>query len=172
MEGANVAVWMRDTDIQSSITRCTDILNSGIFSMQNASNPMFEAAVTLLLIHIWDLLAKANTDKQRIDFKEDFVVTEKVFDVTELIRAARNAACHVSSGEHKLQPDVKFTFCVCFGHMPQMAIINDQVMGSDYHDDVAIFYGPTRVYLRRHIIRCLDAIRLIYPQQRPQFLAQ
>lgn len=162
-ENFNHALWMRGSDVQSSMARCADLVNGGIFSQTNASNPLFEAAATLFLIHLADLLMKANQDGKRISWDDDVEKTEKIKDVTDLIRAARNAACHVSSDQHKVEPAVKFTFTVCFGYSPRAAIINGVELGCYHANEIAIFYGTTRVYVKRQLIRCLEELNQIYP---------
>ena len=57
----NFAAWMRAADIQSSVTRCADIFNSGVFNVGSSAGLMFKSAVTLVLVHLNDLLQKAKT---------------------------------------------------------------------------------------------------------------
>ncbi|MCY1427086.1 hypothetical protein D9M71_429170 [compost metagenome] len=157
----NFAAWMRAADIQSSVTRCADVFNSGVFNAGSSAGVMFESAVTLVLVHLNDLLQKAKLDGQRINFDDDMEVTESMTDVTDLVRACRNAACHVTSGEHKIDAG-KFTFCVASGYGPRAFVINDQEMGCDYADDIAVYYGKNRVYLKRHLLRSFELVAQIY----------
>jgi hypothetical protein len=157
----NFAVWMRAADIQSSVTRCADIFNSGVFNAGSSAGVVFESAVTLVLVHLNDLLQKAKLDGQRINFADDMEVTESMTDVTDLVRACRNAACHVTSGEHKIDAG-KFTFCVTSGYGPQAFVINGHEMGCDYADDIAVYYGKNRVYLKRHLLRSFELVAQIY----------
>lgn len=157
----NFALWMRASDIQSSIARCVKLFNCGVLSPDNSSDVLFESAVTLLLIHLNDLLQKAKSDGKRVSFSDDMQVSDSMTDVTDLVRACRNAACHVTSGEHKVDFG-KFTFCVASGYTPTAYVINDQTMGCDFVDDMAIYYGTNRVYLRRHILRSFELVAEIY----------
>lgn len=157
----NFAAWMRAADIQSSVSRCADLLNCGVFNSNGTAGVLFESAVTLLLVHLNDLLQKAKLDGKRVDFADDMEITETIADVTDLIRACRNAACHVTSGEHKIDAG-KFTFCVTSGYGPRAFVINGQEMGCDYADDIAIYYGKNRVYLRRHLLRSFELVAQIY----------
>lgn len=159
----NFAAWMRASDIQSSISRCADIFNSGILNSGNSAGVLFESSITLLLIHLNDLLQKANIDKKRIDFTDDVDLTDSVSDVTDVIRVARNAACHVTSGEHKLDSG-KFTFCVASGFGPRAYVINGVEMGCGYADDIAIYYGATRVYVGRHLLRSFEMVAKLYQE--------
>ena len=144
----NFAAWMRAADIQSSVSRCADLFNCGVFNPSSSAGVLFESAVTLLLVHLNDLLQKAKLDGQRIDFADDMEVTEAMVDVTDLVRACRNAACHVTSGEHKIDSG-KFTFCVTSGYGPNA-------------DDIAIYYGRNRIYLKRHLLRSFELVAQIY----------
>ncbi|MDU8501039.1 hypothetical protein RYB01_17880 [Pseudomonas syringae] len=160
-ETQNFSAWMRAADIQASISRCREIFNSGVFNDGNKAGVLFESAVTHLLIHLNDLLQKANIDKRRISFVEDVEVTDSVTDVTDLVRACRNAACHVTSGEHKIDAG-KFTFCVAAGVGPKHFVINGKEMGCEYSDDIAIYYGVNRLYIRRHLLRSFEAVLVMY----------
>ena len=157
----NFAAWMRAADIQSSVSRCADLFNCGVFNPSSSAGVLFESAVTLLLVHLNDLLQKAKLDGQRIDFADDMEVPEAMVDVTDLVRACRNAACHVTSGEHKIDSG-KFTFCVTSGYGPNAFVINGQEMGCDYADDIAIYYGRNRIYLKRHLLRSFELVAQIY----------
>jgi len=159
----NFAAWMRASDVQSSIARCADLFNCGVLSSGNSAGVVFESSVTLLLIHLSDLLQKAKADGHRVAFSDDMEVTEAIPDVTELVRTCRNAACHVSSGDHKIDMG-KFTFCVASGYGPGAFVIDDQRMGCDYADDIAIYYGKNRVYLRRHLLRSFEQVAQMYRQ--------
>lgn len=157
----NFSAWMRASDIQSSVSRCADLFNSGVFNSNSSAGVLFESAVTLLLIHLNDLLQKAKTDGKRISFVDDIEITETISDVTDLVRACRYAACHVPSGEHKIESG-KFTFCVASGYGPTGFVINGKEMGSDYADDIAVYYGKHRLYLKRHLLRSFELVAQIY----------
>ncbi len=160
----NFAAWMRASDVQSSISRCADIFNCGVLNSGNSAGVVFESAVTLLLINLSDLLQKAKADGNRVSFSDDMEVTEAIPDVTELVRTCRNAACHVSSGEHKIDFG-KFTFCVASGYGPSAYVINGHTMGCDFADDIAVYYGKNRVYLRRHLLRSFQQVAPLYQQE-------
>ncbi|QXE08532.1 hypothetical protein GTQ41_17065 [Pseudomonas sp. AN-B15] len=157
----NFSAWMRAADIQASVSRCADLFNCGVFNSNNTAGPLFESAVTLLLVHLNDLLQKAKQDGKRIDFSDDMEATDVVADITDLVRTCRNAACHVTSGEHKIDSN-KFTFCVTSGYGPGAFVINGQEMGCDHEDDMAIYYGKNRIYLRRHLLRSFELVAQMY----------
>lgn len=165
IEAKSYADLLRASDIQSSIKKCYKMLTCGVFRTENVSSGMFEAAVVLLLINLSDLLGKAHKDGRRVDFTDHVEVTEKIKDVTDLIRECRNAACHTGSGEHKFDDVGKFTFVLVLGEDPRAMNIHGNVLGCDFKDDAAIFYGSKRVYLRRHLHNALVEVTKIYPAQ-------
>lgn len=160
----NFSAWMRAADIQSSISRCADLFNSGIFTSGSTAGVVFEASVTLLLVHLSDLLQKAKIDGKRVSFVDDVTVSDAIADVTDVVRACRNAACHVTSGQHQIDAG-KFTFCVVAGYSPTAFSINGVDRGCAYHDDLAIYYGSTRVYLRRHLLRSFEEVATLYKEE-------
>ena len=157
------AAWLRSGDIQTSIRKCQEIFNSGIFSSSGISNPLFEPAVVTLLINLNDLLGKSNKDEMRVAFAEHVERTDKIKDVTDLIRECRNAACHIGSGEHLFEGLGKFTFNVVSGLSPNAFNLNGVTLGCDFADDIAVYYGEKRIYLRRHLVAALEAVTKNYP---------
>lgn len=157
------ADFFRKGDIQTSIRKCRDLFSSGIFSSAGISGSLFEPAVVMLLINMNDLLAKSNNDKMRVAFVDDIEITDKIKDVTDLIRECRNAACHIGSPEHLFDGIGKFTFNVVPGLVPKAFKINGIRLGCDFADDIAVFYGEKRLYLRRHLLRAFEAVEKNYP---------
>jgi len=162
-EEPSFSAWLRSSDIQSSIRKCQEIFNSGIFSSNNISSPMFEPAVIAVLINLNDLLAKSNKDGLRINFVDEVAQADKIKDVTDLVRECRNAACHIGSGEHLFEGLGKFTFNVVSGYMPTAFDLNGVKLGCDFADDIAIYYGEKRIYLRRHLLIALESVTKNYP---------
>jgi hypothetical protein len=63
---------------------------------------------------------------------------------------------------HKINENLTFTFCVMYGKMRGGIIImggHEMAPTSDYDDDIAFCFGPQRIYLKRHIIRALEAAK-------------
>jgi hypothetical protein len=60
----------------------------------------------------------------------------------------------------------KFTFNVIAGLAPSAFNLNGVKLGSDFADDIAIYYGEKRIYLRRHLLAALEAVVRNYPQAR------
>ena len=148
--------WFRDSDIKSCLIQCREILQFGI---AYGSHPHFvESSLrTQLLIHLSDLLQKADREGARIAFTDHINVSSNANDVTELINNARNAACHVNSGLHFMSNN-KLRDLVVRGYSPGMIQIGDESVGCDYADDVALIYGNQRVYVKRHIERAFNEV--------------
>lgn len=158
------AKLFRDGAIQGALRKCASIFDSGIFSPENFGHALFEPAVITLLINLNDLLQKAKDDDARVSFSDDVTVADKLSDVTDLVSKCRNAACHIGSPLHFIETN-KFTFNVIGGKSPNAMRIGDVYYGCDYEDDIAIYYGAFRLYLRRHALRAFNEIRAIYPDR-------
>jgi hypothetical protein len=123
------------SQIETDLNRVKELINTGVF------------------IKLWDLTQKLVLLENRIDFKEDI----KSGDITDLIRRIRYAVCHVDSGEHMLKSkqQVKFSFNIAYGKV-NLASIGEKKITSDYEDDICFFFGENKIYLKRHIIRCIQ----------------
>jgi len=154
--------WYRDTDIVHSMNLCVGISASGIFNGQFLGSPLYQAAITSILIHLNDLLQKAAAEGHRVTDRSD--VPDGIDDVTALINKARNAACHIGSAEHNI-PDGKFTWNFFYGRIGDIARYNGHIFRSEYADDVAIFIGMMRVYLRRHIFESLRQCSIYFAKR-------
>ncbi|MFD1107561.1 hypothetical protein [Sphingobium olei] len=141
-----------DTDARTSIRSIADLLDTGILSSKGSESPFFRPCITQILIELSDLLQKLDKNRKRICFKDDISQQDGGRDVTDLIRDCRNASCHISSGAHIFQQN-KFVFNVMVGYCPAAMQINDVILGCDYADDIAIFWGSLKLYAGRHIVR-------------------
>ncbi|MYN06568.1 hypothetical protein [Pseudoduganella aquatica] len=155
------ASWMAHADMESALDKCDRILKT----LPPVAAPHFEAAITLLAINLNDALQKASTDGKRITFSDNIDAEAKVADVTELISKFRNAACHIFSPLTKVDGG-KFRFIVIGGKAIGAISISSWDFGSDFEDDVAIYFGRFRVYLVRHIQRAVDELNSAYPRHR------
>ena len=151
-------------EIKSDIQRIETILGTGIFSATNSENPLFASALTELLIRLRDLLAKSDKLAKRVSFSDDVTIKGNVSDVTNLVTFVRDALCHVDSDKHNHDEiQARITFNVIFGKAV-LAQFGDVKIASEYEDDVAFFFGPQRLYLRRHIVRAFEeAQELLLP---------
>jgi len=145
-------------EIELDIDRVETILNTGIFAKpESMQHPLFDSALTELVIRVWDLLAKATFYANRVAFTDDVIIKGVVMDVTALIKFARDAVCHVvdswKSNNDALKSRVFFNAIFGKGCVVE---INEESIESPYEDDVAFFFGQQRLYLRRHIVRAYN----------------
>ena len=146
-------------EITSDIERIRSILDFGIFTSENSTHPLFPSALTELLIRLRDLLAKCEKFARRLSFQDDVMIKGDVNDVTSLVAFVRDALCHIDSGKHDHdEVQARISFSVIFGKA-RLAQLGNVSIESRYDDDVAFFFGPQRLYLRRHIIRAFDEAR-------------
>jgi hypothetical protein len=159
---AEDANWMREADIQGALTACERILAT-CFRIEVVMQPIFEAAVVFLLINLNDLLQKAKTDGARISFTDHIALNDRVSDVTDLVSKMRNAACHLGSPENDIGIS-KFRFCTVAGKQNAI-MLGDLAIGCEFEDDIAIYYGRHRLYVRRHVARAIEELRNVYPSR-------
>ncbi len=144
------------SDIESSINRIDQLMSCGIFEPSNSGNVLFRAAFIEMLIAMRDLMYKSQKYAQRISFTDDVSQSDKIQDVSDLIKYVRDALCHPDSDNHYIEPgNIKATFNVAFGKA-NLLKIGDFEQKSLYQDDVCFFFGSKAIYLNRHIIRAFD----------------
>lgn len=148
-----------DSDAQWYLYKCGQLFESTIFDSRHVADPLFEPAVTQLLIWLHDLLQRADDLDARVSFRDD--IADAHGDVTDLISKMRNAACHIRSKNGALDFGV-FRFAVICGEHRTALVIDGQATGSEYPDDIAVFYGPYRMYLKRHAARAVEALGAIF----------
>lgn len=146
-------------DIEVSIRRIDELLQCGIFQPQNAQNILFRAAFIELLISLRDLMYKAQKYVARISFEDGIKKTDKINDVSDLIKYVRDALCHPDSENHYIEAgNIKSTFNVAFGQA-NLLKIGDFEQSSNYEDDICFFFGSHGIYMQRHIIRAFQEAR-------------
>jgi hypothetical protein len=150
-----------DRDAQTSLMIIKRIFESPIFNPIDDRSPYFQACITQVLIELNDVLQKAAKKNLRITFTDDIPQSAKAKDITDLINDCRNASCHVASGKRMFE-NSKFTFCVISGYSPQAMLVNGTALGCNYHDDIAIFWGNTRLYLVRHLFRAFHEANAVF----------
>jgi hypothetical protein len=144
------------SEIESSIRRIDELLRCGIFHPENSQNVLFRAAFIELLIAMRDLMYKAQKHASRISFDDDVKKTDKVNDVSDLIKYVRDALCHPDSDNHCVEVgNIKATFNVAFGKANLMKM-GDFEQSSKYKDDICFFFGSHGIYMRHHIVRALE----------------
>ena len=161
MNNSDVSAFY-DRDVQTSLSNIETLLKAGIFSAQGLQSPFFRACVTQILIELSDALQKASASGKRISFKDNVYDGGKNWDVTDLIANCRNAVCHISSSKHLFETN-KFTFNRAAGYSPTAFCINGTVLGCEFEDDVAVFFGSMKLLLNRNVIRAQRELRSIFP---------
>lgn len=146
-----------DYDAANAIRKCESMLHLLSQNHGEAS----EAFFTFLMINLSDLAQRASTMNRRVTFSEDVFQVQEVKDVTDLITKLRNAVCHIRSPIRKIGDGI-FTFNRFQGFLPNAMLMNDVRYGCDYADDVALYYGSHRIYLRRHCQRAINELKVIF----------
>lgn len=142
-------------DIQNSIRRIDELFACGIFQPANSRHVLLRAAFIELLIALRDLMYKSEKFGQRVSFADDVNQTEKIRDVTDLIKYVRDALCHPDSENHYIEAGMKATFNVVFGQGCLLKI-GDFEQSSNYPDDICFFFGSQAIYLDRHVVRAYN----------------
>ena len=151
-------------DCQNNIYRIKLLLSSGIFDSNNVGHPLQQSAFIDLMICLRDLVHKTEKYSQRIAFTDDVLTNKYVKDITDAITAVRDACCHIDSFKNLFDDHGNRGSHVVVRGKGTLGIINDIELKSDYADDIAIFYGKNRLYLKRHIVRAFnEAQKLLAP---------
>jgi len=147
-------------DCISNISRIEELILCGIFDPENDGHLLQQSAFIELLIRLRDLIAKVEKYGERISFKEDVLVNKYVHDISDLIKAVRDACCHIDShNQHIDENKNRASFLLARGKCNLMRIGNIELK-AEYEDDVAVFYGDNRLYFKRHIIRAFNEIKI------------
>lgn len=152
------------TQIETDFRRVAELINTGVFSA-SVLKVFQESVFTEIMIKLHDLLQKFVILKKRVSFTNDI----DYGDITDLVSSIRNAVCHMESGEHKLKgQQIKFTFNIAYGKCNLMSV-GEKKLTSNYQDDICFFFGDNKIYLKRHIIRCVQEsekeIQILYGGQ-------
>jgi len=155
-----------DPRITKAFNRIQQILDTKILDEAN-HHPLQESALIETLIRLDEILLAANEAGQRISFNDDLkLFPPKIKDITDTVHRCRHAVCHVLStsqiADSKGLPKSQFSrvtpsdYYVEFNAAWNKGVLFDSAglkLESDYDGDAAFFYGPHRLYLKRHIIR-------------------
>ena len=156
--------------LQSSLRNLEQVFTSNLLGARpdGREHLVFHATFTHMLIDLNHLLRKADKLGHRVAFRDDVqpirVLTKRgkertVEDVTELVGHMRNAVCHPESPLRIIYPvTIHFEFNVVQGRA-HLATFEDFEIKSDYYDDIAVFYGPFRLYIYRHAQRAYRMAR-------------
>lgn len=143
-------------DIENDIGRIQTLLQTEIFLPTNINHPLCKSAFIDLLICLRDLMYKAEKYSTRINFDDDVLKTDKISDVTDLIKFVRDALCHPDIPHHYLvKGQIKATYNIAFGKC-NLIQMGDITIKSDYDDDICFFFGEQKIYFKRHILRAYE----------------
>lgn len=156
-----VLKWQRLGMAKAICYECDRLFATGILSANAVGDPLFRAAVTQTLIYLNDLLQKAKDDGNEIAFSDHINITEKVKNITDLVRQGRNAASHMNTGLNDVDFG-RFQFGVSAGRGAMMQVDGQARMENEFDDDIAIFFGDMRIYVERHMRRALREVRTAF----------
>ena len=118
-----------------------------------------------LMICMRDLMHKTEKYAQKIDFNDDILTNNYVNDVSDTIRAVRDACCHIDSFKRNFdESGNRGAYNVAYGKCNFMKI-GELELNSDYEDDIAVFYGANRLYFKRHIIRAFEESKTLLAEK-------
>jgi hypothetical protein len=144
----------KDFDTALAMAKCRALV--GTMGKYDLPDETCEACALMLLVNLNDLLQAARSAGQTLDFAEHIEPDAGVSNITELVAKCRNAACHVW-GRSNPGFDA-FRFYRVSGYCPRATASDGKTFGCEFHDDMAIYYGKTRIYLQRHIARALGLL--------------
>lgn len=148
-----------DFDTRRALDVCEQMLSA-------LSNPALDFTIaaacgTHFLIHIHDLAQRAKAIGRTLTFNDDVDLINGITNITDLISKLRNAVCHIRSPSRKFG-EASFVFGRIVGYMPNGIKFENYTQGCNYPDDVALYYGEYRFYLRRHGTRAIAELRNIF----------
>jgi hypothetical protein len=161
--------------LETLITGILRLLRTGAFD-NRILEPFQEPVFVSVTLKLHDLLQRLSSLEQRIAFTDDVATG----DVTDLVSSIRNAIGHTGSGRNVLDKERNniMVFSVLRGKMANIFSVSEGTapVGCDYDDDVAIYYGSNRIYLNRHVGRCLnesvEAYGRLYPKEKGRLLTR
>lgn len=151
--------------LQLHLTEMKQIYNSRIISDPMHPCKQFrKAAFTQLFIDLRDSMYIIKKTGYVFNEYQDIIHMEKsdgydckVENIYDAITFIRNASCHPESFKNNINKNITFSFNTVSGK-GTIGIVNDVNIESQYDDDIAIFYGPQRIYYKRHIGKILKEI--------------
>lgn len=162
--------------------RIDAILSTNVLSQNHALQP---SALIETVICLNQLNLAAMKIGKRISFTDDVRIFYGVKDITDAVKEYRDAVCHIHANAHFISPDgspkqrnhrqkngenyTQISFTVIFGkgiimQAPQYTI------GSEYEDDVCFIFGAHRLYLRRHLMRNFQEVKVALMPNFPNLL--
>ena len=165
----NKIVQKDSMEITMNIYRFRDIFKTGI--MEDRRNILHYSAFMEIIVILNDLLLKAKKQRMRIDFSDDIIKMNDPFysyngkmkeidDITDTVKFFRDSMCHIESKNRYISSHINLSFCIIApcGHSSLKDNEKEILLDNPYQDDVAYYYGPQRLYIKRHIIRALNEV--------------
>jgi hypothetical protein len=148
-----------DLDVPAALARCRAMVAT--LGRYDLPDEVGEACVIMLLVNLHDLLQRARSLGSPVVFADQVEQNDEIGNITELVAKCRNAACHVW-GRASAGGARAFRYNRIAGYCPRAYVIDGKPLGCDYHDDVAIYHGHTRLYLKRHAGRAVDELGRLF----------
>lgn len=140
-----------ENEIEENLSRIYTIINSEIFDEKNINHPLRKSAFIEMMICLRDLAYKCNKYNIVVNFSDDIIQTNKVSNITDLIKYSRDACCHIDSSNNRyMENGAVFSFNTLYGKTDFAGISNS------YQDDICFCFGEQKIYLKRHILRYLE----------------
>ncbi|MFA5880162.1 MAG: hypothetical protein WC860_08350 [Candidatus Margulisiibacteriota bacterium] len=145
-------------NLQLLLSNCRNLYNSEAL-WKDELNIFAESVFTKILIQLNDILQKLKKCNLCIIWQDD--INKEDGNITDLVSKLRNASCHIDSNNNhinKNKKDTKFVFNKISGNSPNAFKRGNLVLGCNYKDDIAFYYGEYRIYLKRHIERLIKEL--------------
>lgn len=149
------------SEILFDVTRFSELSKSEIFNNISQRNPFLFSVIIEMLIRLRDLMFKS--DKvvgTRVNFKDDVIITDTVKDITDLIKYAQDAVCHIESNNNIMDEHVYSSLSIIRGR----GMFLKDLPSSVYDDDFAIIFGKQRIYYKHRMLRAFNqAVKNLLP---------
>lgn len=143
-------------DLLFETQRCAELYNSQIFTKHQIFT---QSAFIEILVRLNYILQELSKKNNRIIWTDDVQIDKNIKDITYLVNNLRNAVCHSDSPRNYISnSSIKFVFNTFAWKCPNAVKIGDDILGNEYQDDVAFYYGDKRIYLARHIKKLLEEL--------------
>jgi hypothetical protein len=146
------------SEVEGGLRRVRELLLSNV--ILDRTKPFYRKSVFIeILVHMKDLLMKANISGKRISFTDDIIPDPelKINDVTDLIANFRDAAVHSDSYRKKVGINVSSGFNEIWGNGVLFSIDGIKVENK-YQDDIGFNMGKHVMLYRRHLIRAFEEV--------------
>jgi hypothetical protein len=155
-------------EICQSIIACRDLFEAQVLT-SGLDRMVERAATTSLLIELNDLLTQMENEQNPLNSTTLIHPNCTAKSVGQLIRLARNAACHARSFQHLTRSGIhkggdRFSYITLIGK--GSVGIGGMPFACEFADDAAIIYGSNMVYFERHLGASFDAAKEYFSKTR------